>query len=239
MWCEKKIMNNFWEEELQAGYYDEILSNGLRNKKGIQANWHNLTFLKVGKLIKNSDIHLDYACGPGTFTGKYCNSKSLGVDISEIQINYAKENYPTDYTLIKNLDIENSSDRYDKITLLGLCEFISDEEILHLLSMFYNLLKPGGKVVVTTPNFNSSVYVFRNLFRNVNYVNTHTNKFNKKRLHNLLSKTDFKNIEVNKFLNIGILFSIFNLRVGQYLNNAIEKLFFNNSGYLLIAELNK
>ena len=53
MWCEEKIMNNFWEEELQAGYYDDILSNGLRNKKGIQANWHNLTFLKVGNLSMN------------------------------------------------------------------------------------------------------------------------------------------------------------------------------------------
>ena len=72
-------MNEFWIEDLEAGYYDKVLNNGLRKKRGIQSNWHNTTFKKVSDHIKN-EVHLDYACGPGTFTGIYTNSKSICVD---------------------------------------------------------------------------------------------------------------------------------------------------------------
>ena len=37
-------MNEFWIEDLEAGYYDKALNNGLRKKRGIQSNWHNTTF---------------------------------------------------------------------------------------------------------------------------------------------------------------------------------------------------
>ena len=56
-------MNNFWESELEAGYYDKVLEEGLKKNKGIQANWHNITQLYVRKYIKNDSNHLDYACG--------------------------------------------------------------------------------------------------------------------------------------------------------------------------------
>ena len=40
-------MNNFWESELEAGYYDKVLEEGSQKNKGIQANWHNITQLYV------------------------------------------------------------------------------------------------------------------------------------------------------------------------------------------------
>ena len=55
-------MNNFWESELEAGYNDKVLEEGLKKNKGIQANWHNKTQLYVRKYIKNDSNHLDYAC---------------------------------------------------------------------------------------------------------------------------------------------------------------------------------
>ena len=57
-------MNEFWNEELPPGYYDNILEKGLKLNRGIQANWHNQTFLKIKSLINFDDFHLDYACGP-------------------------------------------------------------------------------------------------------------------------------------------------------------------------------
>ena len=38
-------------------------------------------------------MHLDYACGPGTFIGNYKLNNSIGVDISLKQINFANEKY--------------------------------------------------------------------------------------------------------------------------------------------------
>ena len=39
-----------------------------------------------------SNLHLDIGCGPGTFLG-ILNKKSIGIDVSQNQIKYAKKNY--------------------------------------------------------------------------------------------------------------------------------------------------
>ena len=83
-------MSEFWEETLPAGYYDKILLQGLKKNRGVQPNWHNLTFIEVSKLINQDSKHLDYACGPGTLVGNYLKCDSIGVDISDKQIDYTK-----------------------------------------------------------------------------------------------------------------------------------------------------
>ena len=30
-------MNEFWEKDLNVGYYDKIVNKGLQNKKGVQS----------------------------------------------------------------------------------------------------------------------------------------------------------------------------------------------------------
>ena len=93
-------MNKFWESTVPEGYYDDILISGLERRKGIQPNWHNITFLEVANYVEEDFKHLDYACGPGTFIGKYLVNKSTGVDISADQINFANK---------KNLAVQNNS----------------------------------------------------------------------------------------------------------------------------------
>ena len=84
-------MSEFWINQVTPGYYDQILIKGVKKKSGIQSNWHNITFKKISKLITSKSEHLDYACGPGTFIGNYLKSNSIGVDISQQQIDYAKK----------------------------------------------------------------------------------------------------------------------------------------------------
>ena len=87
------LMNDFWENQLESGYYDKILTKGKQKNSGIQSNWHNLTFQKISAYLKKEDVHIDYACGPGSFIGLYSISKSIGLDISMKQINYAKYSF--------------------------------------------------------------------------------------------------------------------------------------------------
>ena len=70
-------MTEFWNEDLPSGYYDKILLEGLERKKGIQSNWHNVTFLEVSEYFRKDIKHLDYACGPGTLIGNYSSCKSI------------------------------------------------------------------------------------------------------------------------------------------------------------------
>ena len=86
-------MNNFWENNVESGYYDKLLLDGLKRNRGLQTAWHDLTFKKVKSYLTDGKKHLDYACGPGTFVGNYINNDSVGVDISENQIIYATKKY--------------------------------------------------------------------------------------------------------------------------------------------------
>ena len=119
-------MSNFWEDVMPGGYYDEVLLSGIKAGRGIQPNWHNITFLEVGKYVEEDLIHLDYACGPGTFIGNYLFNNSLGVDISNEQIKYANKNYGNKARFLNLEEYENNEES----------EIDPREEINDLLSGF-------------------------------------------------------------------------------------------------------
>ena len=45
-------MDNFWDKILPADYYDDIYNSGLSKNRGIQSNWHNITFLKIKSMME-------------------------------------------------------------------------------------------------------------------------------------------------------------------------------------------
>ena len=110
-------MTNFDYENIPIGYYDKVLIEGMRKNKGIQANWHNKKFTKVYERISTSRSHLDYGCGPGTFIGNYSEIESVGVDISEVQIEYANKKYG-DRFLFKKLGDEELENLIYKFLLV-------------------------------------------------------------------------------------------------------------------------
>ena len=237
-------MGNFDYENIPIGYYDKVLIDGIRKNKGIQANWHNKKFSKVYERISESKTHLDYGCGPGTFIGNYSEIESVGVDISEIQIEYAKKKYGDRFLFRKvgDEELENLNYKFDSITMIELIEHLNDDEIIKILDKLYELLDSGGKIVLTTPNFRSFYSIIEmvvNLIGKVSYKDQHINKFNQKKLINLLSKGKFTEINLIKFINIGIFFSIINIDLALKINNFLERLFKDKFGYLLLVELKK
>lgn len=234
-------MNNFWESELEAGYYDKVLEEGLKKNKGIQANWHNITQLYVRKYIKNDSNHLDYACGPGTLIGKYTQANSLGVDIAKLQIEYAIQKYGEHGTFLTTRQFEfgKYNNYFDVVTILGLIEFLSVSEIKGLLTKINTILKPGGKLILTTPNFRSLIFPLSDKLGLVNWSGEHKTKLDAKSAVNLLNYKDFKIIQINKILNIGMLVSFINIKFGTFVEKIIEKLTRGSFGFVLIIELEK
>jgi len=238
-------LNNFWTDILEPGYYDKILINGLEKKRGIQANWHNLTFMHISQFLNPSMKHLDYACGPGTFIGNYSFSKSVGVDISDKQINFAKKKYGEKSEFLSISSFEKTyleKEEFDIITILGLFEFISDDEILDLLNKLYDILKPGGKIVVTTLNYKSKIKFLIKLINklgSVDYQNQHSNELNSVGLKKIFTKSKFKNFDVSTFLNFGVFFSIISIKFGSRLNKVINQINGFNNNYLLVGTLTK
>ena len=234
-------MSNFWESDLEAGYYDKVLEEGLKKNKGIQANWHNITQLYVRKYIKNDSNHLDYACGPGTLIGKYTQANSLGVDIAKLQIDYAIQKYGEHGTFLttKQFEFGKYNNYFDVVTILGLIEFLSVSEIKGLLTKINTILKPGGKLILTTPNFRSLIFPLSDKLGLVNWSGEHKTKLDAKSAVNLLNYKDFKIIQINKILNIGMLVSFINIKFGTFVEKIIQKLTRGSFGFVLIIELEK
>lgn len=238
--------SEFWEENLPIGYYDKILESGMSKNKGIQSNWHNTTFSKIKNYISTEQVHLDYACGPGTFIGKYANSNSVGVDLSDDQINYAKVKYSHhgEFIYYKDFDKEKFKNHFDVITVIGLLEFLDDDANLDVLEDLDYMLKSGGILLMTTPNFRSSMtflVMILNKLSKVNYKQQHINRFNKKSAYELLKRSKFQNdsIQIIKFINFGVMFSLFSWKIGSFINEIFSKSFLDFFGYLLLVKVEK
>jgi 2-polyprenyl-3-methyl-5-hydroxy-6-metoxy-1,4-benzoquinol methylase len=235
-------MNEFWEKDLTSGYYDEIVKKGLVSKKGVQSFWHITTLNKISHYLIKDLVHLDYACGPGTLIGLFSKSHSTGVDIAAKQINFASSNYSHKGDFYQTKDFTFSKKRYDIITVIGLIEFIEDDEFLNLIDELEKCLKSGGKIVFTTPNYSGLMNIYEyilNYFGDVDYEAQHINKKNVKSTKLLLASLEGFQYKVEKFLNMSIIFSIFSHRLATTIENLISKIFKNYFGSLLIVELVK
>ena len=237
-------MNNnvFWSTELPAGYYDEILNSGLKKRRGFRANWHNITFSYVSNYVNDNSNHLDYACGPGTFIGKYTKAVSIGVDLSNLQINYAKEKYSKKGNFYVNNDFNLSEHHnyFDIITVIGLMEFLNINDLKNLLISLKKCLKPGGKIILTTPYYGLSFRVLQgisNILKNKNYQEVLETKYTKEKINDLDLSSNFANYNVKKILNLGIVFSFLNLNLGKKIEQLVSNITNFNFGFLFLIEL--
>jgi SAM-dependent methyltransferase len=237
-------MSEFWSQKFETGYYDKILQNGLLKKRGLQPGWHNITFLKLKKYVLVESVHLDYACGPGTFIGVYIKNDSIGFDLSKDQISYANDKYGKygKFNSILDSDISNYKNHFDVITIAGLLEFLTIKDAIQLISNLQKSLKKDGRIILTTPNYGGFFAVLQKivyLFSDVNYNSELITKYSSIKVKTLLSEGSFKNVAVKKFMTIGWLFSIINLNLGSKVNEIFERLTNNKIGYLFLIEIKR
>ena len=238
------LKNEFWENKLPIGFYDDLYTSGQDKKTGLQSNWHHISFLKIKKYIKNTDYHLDYACGPGTFIGNYLDCTSIGYDIAENQITYANNKYSSERKIFTSDKNMLSKDKpFDIITVMGLIEVLTEEEFESELNLLLSILKPEGKIVFVTPNYGGAMYFLEkisNVFNSVNYKEVKTSYYSRKKI-NYLMNNNFKDFDIRFetkcILNFGILLSIFSKKYAIKLENKIENLFSNFFGFLLVLEI--
>ena len=237
-------MSEFWSQKFETGYYDKILQNGLIKNRGLQPGWHNITFLKLKKYVLLESVHLDYACGPGTFIGAYIKNDSIGIDLSKNQISYAKDKYGKygKFFSISDSDISNYKNHFDVITIAGLLEFLTIKDAIQLISNLQKTLKKDGRIILTTPNYGGFFAVLQKivyLFSDVNYENDLVTKYSSIKIKALLSEGSFKNVAVKKYMTIGWLFSMINLNLGSQVNQIFERLTNNKLGYLFLLEIKR
>ena len=236
------INEKFWNENFEKGYYDKLISSGLLNGRNFQANWHNCTYLYVKKYINQRDNHLDYACGSGTFIGRYLYSNSVGIDISKDQIDYALETFGNKNNFYVINEFEKiKKQKFDVVTVLGLIEFLKEEDINNLLKRLNELINEDGRIIITTPNFSSIFVIIQKISRFFgvkNYENVTITKLTKKSLRGLLEK-HYSDVVIKKIINPGLLLSILNNNLGIFAENFLGRLLLNKFGFILLATVKK
>ncbi len=186
---QENIMADFDYNTIPLGYYDDILENG----PAIRRFWHWLKFNRVLAALpkgENQSI-MDVGCFAGSFLkqvpeGQF--SRQLGIDILEKQIAYANEHHGTQARSFKYItDLQAltkkpvTDEKFDVITVIEVIEHLHFAEIRDLMEICRQNLKPGGELILTTPNYTSiwpALEFYLNHFADITYEEQHITKFN-------------------------------------------------------------
>lgn len=143
-------------------YPGDYQYNALKKGGFIKKFWHNGKLKLIDTIIeiKKNDILLDFGCGSGNLCfhlAEKC-TKIFGVDTKQDAIQFAnslKKTTRNNCTFLglttHHLPFEDSY--FDKIFLLDVIEHIENPQ--EVLSEIRRVLKDEGKLIITTPNYNS------------------------------------------------------------------------------------
>ncbi len=187
---------------IPAGHYDRAYNRG----RGVQSKWHHLKFQRVADRVTGYNRVLDVGCGPGTFLGVLADQHdSVGVDITAPQIEYAKDVYASANRSFYACALEELPELplFDAVTAIELIEHLPDELARVTLGDAVRRLRPGGKLVLTTPDYGSAWPLVERVvdrLGDVEYYVQHVNKFRPDSLKALLADLGLVDVQVSNFL---------------------------------------
>jgi SAM-dependent methyltransferase len=170
------------------------------NKKPFTAYPEKLIkFLKKKYSLEKTSKILEMGCGRGEFLNEFTKlgMDGFGIDLS----NFAKDY--CDNAEIKVVDISKNpvpypDNSFDIVFSKSFIEhFYYPEEIF---KEAYRVLKPSGILINLTPEWN---YIYKSFYDDY----THRTPFTKKSLEDIHHITGFKNVEVQSFKQLPILWS--------------------------------
>lgn len=148
----RSIIYQKYTESQSPGLLTFTDSDFRSNSRAIDARIN--AWLPVEKSIKC----LDVACGAGQMVF-FLNEKGYnniwGVDISPQQVDIAKRFSPNIHLGDAIAFLENNKNSFEFITAIDIIEHFNKDELLHFLKALSNALKPGGRLIVQTPNAES------------------------------------------------------------------------------------
>jgi SAM-dependent methyltransferase len=191
-------------DSIPVGFYDEVF----QRNRGIQCKWHHHKFRRIVEEIGHVSKHLDFGCGPGTLVHLLPPKISaVGVDIAAPQLSYAEKNYAgpeKQFIRIDSSQLPFSDQTFDSISCVEVIEHLELKLTREILKEFIRVLRPGGKLIVTTPNYGSlwpMVEMMVNRLSDVSYEEQHITKFKRTSLLALLKEIGFSQVEVTSFMS--------------------------------------
>lgn len=188
---------------IPPGYYDAVYRRG----RGVQWFWHRHRFAMVeSRLPRELGRLLDLGCGPGTFLGRLPMpfGSALGLDLAGPQIEYARRTYARPGLEFREQDVRELgvAEAYDAVVSIEVVEHLPPDSMPAFLRTIFELLSPGGRFVLTTPNLRSPwplVEQAVSIVGPVDYRLQHINLLTMKRLAAALVEAGFESVDVSTF----------------------------------------
>ncbi len=185
----KTLKSVFNYDEIPPGYYYTVMREG----SPVQRFWHRRKFAYVAGLIPDGAEVLDFGCGAGTFLAVLAEERpavrAVGVDIGSSQIDFANREVATLFpeSRIRFEALRDASGTvpfadgsFDVVTSIEVIEHLHPALAHRFLLDARRLLKPGGRLIVTTPNYRSLwplIELVLERMSPVKYHDQHINKF--------------------------------------------------------------
>ena len=217
---------------IPIGYYHNAMLNG----PSIQRFWHRKKFEKVANLIPDSSRVLDIGCGPGSFAFVLSSIRPsctiFGIDIAKGQIDFAEKNIlpiakNSHFRIFDGNNIPFDDSSYDVVTLIEVIEHLSLKTAGRLLEEAYRILRPSGKLIITTPNYASQWPVLEKileLLSPVKYGEQHISRFTKHSLCRVVEAERFTCEKIETLFVIAPYFAILNPTIGDLLLHSESQL---------------
>jgi len=170
---------------IPTGYYDRVLREG----NPVRRLWHVSKFERVLDYLPNrpNQSILDIGCFAGTFLSLCPEerfSRQVGVDILPEQVAYANAHYGAPFRRFQHLPslaaLGEVPGKFDCVSVIEVIEHLSAQEIRVLFDQLVDRIEPGGKLVLTTPNYTSAwpvIELLLNRVSEVSYEEQHVTKF--------------------------------------------------------------
>ena len=236
------MTGNFDYDAIPIGYYDSVY----RRESGAQSKWHHLKFAAFRREMAGLRDHLDIGCGPGTFIASLGGeTQSRGIDIAKPQIEFAQTHYGgvgRSFEVTGELPLPYDDDSFDAVTIIELIEHLPAEQNRTLIAEALRVLRPQGKLLVSTPNYASCwplIEALVNRLGPTSYAEQHITHYRPASLHKLLEQAGAGDISVLSYMGLAAFMAPLGWRfadfVGRLESPWLERIY----GLLLFAQARK
>lgn len=229
-------------DAIAPGYYDQVYAAG----KGVQWFWHHHRFAAVTALLPPSgEAILDMGCGPGTFLGHFASGYRFarGIDLARPQIEFATNKYGHERRRFDALDVAalDAEQTFDAVVSIEVIEHLPPGETQAFLRSIHRVMKSGGTVVLTTPNYRSFWPLIEWVISKkgpVDYLEQHINRFHVKRLVRELEAAGFEVMQARTFFVLAPFLAAISTRLAE-LAYACERVLLPGLGSEIVISARK
>jgi 2-polyprenyl-3-methyl-5-hydroxy-6-metoxy-1,4-benzoquinol methylase len=193
--------------------------------------------VRLVRKYANGTNLLDIGCAQGffLFDASKAGYTAKGIEIAQDAATYARREFGLDIEAKPFEELQFAENYFDVVTLWQVLEHVPYP--LMMLKEVHRILKPGGLLVVSTPNIEAiPAKILRKRWWDIKRL--HINQFTTRTLTDILQNTGFKNISsasYRGFVSLSILLTMMLKYLGVY--EQLKALF--NPDYVLGKILNK